>query len=96
GSAEEVLGIDPLRTDLAIRDWARRDEGVARRLRLVDDRRMGYMRSLFGAFCVDEDEVEARCLVAFSLWIGNHFIAAGHGRRTREEVVELAFKRLLK
>ena len=65
-----------LRIDLAVRDWARRDAAVAARLRRVDNRRMGYMRSLFGALCPDEEEVEARCLLAFSLFVGNHFIAA--------------------
>jgi len=94
-SGGEVLGIDPLRTDLAIRDWARRDRRVARRLRRVDSRRMDYMRSLFGAFCSDPDDIEARCLLAFSLWIGSHFIAADHGARERADVQELAFRRLL-
>lgn len=37
---EEAPGIDVLKVDLAIRDWARRDESVAERLRRVDDRRM--------------------------------------------------------
>src|SRR5688500_15676945 len=37
-----------LRVDLAIRDWARRDEAVAARLRRVDNRRMDYMRAQFG------------------------------------------------
>ena len=37
---------------------------VAERLRRVDNRRMDYMRSLFAGFCADEDEVEARCLLA--------------------------------
>jgi AcrR family transcriptional regulator len=83
-----------LRTDLAVRDWARRDERVAERLRRADNRRMDYMRSLFGAFCPDEDEVEVRCLLGFSLWIGNHFIAADHGPRTRAEVLRLALRRL--
>jgi AcrR family transcriptional regulator len=96
GSGEEVLGIDPLQVDLAIRDWARRDWGVATRLRRVDNRRMDYMRSLFGAFCSGEDEVEARCLIGFSLWIGSHFVAADHGERSRADVMELAFKRLLR
>jgi AcrR family transcriptional regulator len=91
----EPLRIDPLRIDLAVRDWARRDKTVAKRLRRVDNRRMDYMRSLFGAFCPDEDEVEARCMLAFSLWIGNHFIAADHGERNRAEVQDLAFRRLL-
>src|SRR4051794_10646543 len=81
---------DVLRTELAIRDWARRDTAVAERLRRIDNRRMDYMRSLFGAFCPDSDEVEARCMLAFSVWIGNDLIVADHGGRSREEVVELA------
>jgi AcrR family transcriptional regulator len=87
-------GDDLLRIDLAVRDWARRDKAVAGRLRRVDNRRMDYMRSLFGAFCRDEDEVEARCILAFSLWIGNHFMAADHGARSRAEVLDLAMRRL--
>ncbi len=87
----EVLAID-----LAVRDWARRDRRVANRLRRADNRRMQYMRSLFSDFVRDPDEVEARCLLAFSLWIGNHFIAADdHGGRSRAEVDALASKRLL-
>jgi hypothetical protein len=34
-------------------------------------------------------------MLAFSLWIGNHFIAADHRGRSRAEVRELAFRRLL-
>ena len=83
-----------LKIDLAIRDWARRDDAVAERLRRVDNRRMEYMRSLFADFCPDEDEVEARCMIAFSLWIGNHFMAADHGSRSRREVLELVLQRL--
>jgi AcrR family transcriptional regulator len=85
---------DILEIDLAVRDWARREPKVARRLRRVDNRRMDYMRSLFGAFCPDEEEVEVRCTVGFSLWIGNHFIAADHGPRSRAEVLALVLKRL--
>ena len=88
-------GGDLLRTDLAVRDWARREPAVAERLGRVDNRRMDYMRSLFGAFCADGDEVEIRCMVAFSLWIGNHFVAAGHGARSRAEVLDLVLQRLL-
>jgi AcrR family transcriptional regulator len=88
-SSDELLKID-----LAVRDWARRDKAVAKRLRRVDNRRMDYMRSLFGALCRDEDEVEARCMLAFSLWIGNHFIAADHGERSRADVLEQAMRRL--
>jgi hypothetical protein len=55
---------------------------------------MDYMRSLFGAFCPDEDEVEVRCIVFYSLWIGSHFIAADHGARSRADVVKAALRRL--
>ena len=85
---------DGLRIDLAVRDWSRRDERVANRLKRVDNRRMDYLRSLFGAFCADENEVEVRCLVFYSLWIGSHFIAADHGRRSRKEVLALALRQL--
>jgi AcrR family transcriptional regulator len=87
---------DLLRADLAVRDWARREPRVASRLRGVDNRRMDYLRSLFGELCDDEEEVEARCLLVGSLWIGSHFIAADHGERSREDVVEIALARLLR
>ena len=80
--------------DLAVRDWSRRDKTVAKRLRRVDNRRMEYLRMLFRTFCHDEDDVEARCMLAFSLLIGNHFIAADHGARSRADVLELAISRL--
>jgi len=80
--------------DLAIRDWSRRDQAVAERLRRVDNQRMAYLRTLFGAFCPDEDDVEARCMLAFSLLIGNHFMAADHGTRSRADVLERAVRLL--
>jgi AcrR family transcriptional regulator len=83
-----------LMTDLAVRDWARRDPAVAGRLRRVDNRRMDYLRSLFSAFSADADDVEARCLLFFSLLIGNHSIAADHGAHSRADVLELALRRL--
>ena len=55
---------------------------------------MDYMRSLFGAFCPDEADVEVRCMLAFSLFVGSHFMAADHGARSRSEVLELALRRL--
>lgn len=84
-----------LRVELAIRDWARRDPVAAQRVRRVDERRMEYMRSLFGELSPDPDVVEARCLLAFSLFIGSNFVVAGHGDRTRAEVLELALRQLL-
>ena len=53
--------------DLAIRDWARRDQ----------------------------DEAEARSILAFSLVIGHHFLAADHGPRSHTDALELAARWLL-
>jgi len=81
--------------DLAVRDWARRDQAVAERLRRVDNRRMGYLRQLFSAICRDQDEAEARSILAFSLVIGHHFMAADHGPRSHADALELAARWLL-
>jgi AcrR family transcriptional regulator len=84
-----------LPVDLAVRDWSRRDPAVAERLRRVDNRRMEYLRVLFGALCPDQDEVEARSMLAFSLAIGSHFMAADHGARSPAEALDLAVRWLL-
>ncbi|MGW8768147.1 TetR/AcrR family transcriptional regulator [Streptomyces sp. NPDC055815] len=76
--------------DLAVRDWARRDEAVAARLRRVDNRRMELLREMIGTFCSDPDEVEARSLLAFCVVIGHHFLAADHQGRTRADVLARA------
>lgn len=89
-SSPELLPVE-----LALRDWSRRDEEVADRLRRVDDRRMEYLRSLFGPICADEDDVEARSILAFSLFIGSSFILAEHRGRSRYQVLHLAIDRLL-
>ncbi|MFD8480441.1 TetR/AcrR family transcriptional regulator [Kitasatospora sp. NPDC059673] len=76
--------------DLAVRDWARRDQAVAERLRHVDNTRMGLLREVIGTFCTDPDEIEARSLLAFCTAIGSHFLAADHPGRTRAEVIDRA------
>ncbi len=81
--------------ELAIRDWARRDSEVTKRVRRVDNRRMEYLRSLFAQFCPDERDVEARSMLAFSLFVGSYFIKARHRDKTRTEVLQLAIDRLL-
>ena len=86
---------DLLPIDLAVRDWARRDRAVAERLRRVDNSRMQYLRALIGTFCDDPDDVEARGMLAFSLAIGSHFIAADHDGRSRAQVLDDATQRLL-
>ena len=81
--------------ELALRDWSRRDGDVAARLRRVDSRRMAFLRSLFAQFCPDENDVEARAMLAYSLFIGSYFVATEHGERTRADVQRLAIDRLL-
>ena len=83
-----------LSIDLAVRDWARRDPAVADRLRRVDNRRMDYLRTMFASVSDDENDVEARCLLAFSMAIGHHFIAADHRSRSRAEVLDEAVRQL--
>ena len=84
-SSDRLLPID-----LAIRDWARRDEDVAERLRRVDNQRMHLSREAISTICADPDEVEARCLLAFCLAIGKHYLAADHPGHTRAQVVARA------
>lgn len=74
--------------DLAVRDWARRDAEVAARLRRVDNRRMAYLRELIATICDDQRQVEAKALLAFSLVIGDHLIAAEHPGSTRGRVLQ--------
>ena len=87
--SEELLPVD-----LAVRSWARQDEAVAERLRRVDNRRMAYLREYFESVCATTAEVEARSLLAFSLAIGTHFLAADVVGRSREEVIRDAARLL--
>ena len=51
GKLQRLLALtssNVLMTDLAVRDWARRDPAVAERMRRVDNRRMDHLRTLFG------------------------------------------------
>src|SRR3954463_4236429 len=77
----KMIGIE-----LAMRDWARHDKAVARRLKRLDNRRMGYLRAQFSELVGDEDEVELRCMLAMSLFIGVPSIAADYGPGRRGEV----------
>ncbi|MDT5151776.1 MAG: hypothetical protein QOI01_3509 [Mycobacterium sp.] len=81
--------------DLAVRDWSRRDTAVAARLKRVDNSRMAYLRTQIATLHDDPDDVEAVALLAFSLAIGNHFVAADHGGRGRALVLRRATARLL-
>jgi AcrR family transcriptional regulator len=81
--------------ELALRDWGRREPAVARRLRRVDERRIEYLRAIFTDLDLDTDEVEARALLAYSLFVGSYFIAAKPPGRSRREALALAVDTLL-
>ncbi|NDL58660.1 TetR/AcrR family transcriptional regulator [Phytoactinopolyspora mesophila] len=89
---EATLGVA---VDLAIREWARRDAVIAERVGRVDNRQMAYLRSLFGEFCDDELEVEARCLMTMSMRVGDHLIRADYSDRRRAEVMDRVSRQLL-
>jgi AcrR family transcriptional regulator len=86
---------DLVDVELAVRDWARRDEAAAQRLRRVDNRRMAYLRSQFRELCDDADEAEVRCLLVMSLFVATHFIAADHDGRSRAAILRLTLAHLL-
>jgi hypothetical protein len=75
---------------------ARCDATVAERLRRVDNRRMQLLRDAISTFCSDPDEVEARCLLAFCMAIGSHFLAADHPGRSSAQVRARASALLLR
>ena len=89
--ADELLPID-----LAVRAWARTDADVTARLRRVDDARLSYLRSQFEAITADADDAEARATLAFTLAIGQHFMAATHSGRAREGATANAFALLVR
>jgi AcrR family transcriptional regulator len=89
-----TFGDDLREIDLAVRGWSRRDRAVAARLRRVDNRRMDYLRTQFATFCADEDELEARCMIAFAVAVGSHFIAADYRTGSRADVMKSVIKLL--
>ena len=88
---EELLALE-----LSVRDWARRNPAVAERVRRVDSRRLDYLRPLFAEFCDDAADVEGRCLLVLTLFVGESLVAATHGRRTRPSVAAAAVRHLLR
>ncbi|HEY9411294.1 MAG TPA: TetR/AcrR family transcriptional regulator [Jiangellaceae bacterium] len=70
-AAQLTWAPDGLRdVDLAIRDWARRDDEVAQRLARVDRYRLDYLRRQMSALCSDPREAEARSIIAYLAAIG--------------------------
>jgi AcrR family transcriptional regulator len=85
-----------IEAELAIRDWARRNDSVATRVRQVDDRRLRYLESLLAELGVPQPEIPARSLLVYSLLIGDYLIATSQPARTRKKVVADALELLLR
>jgi hypothetical protein len=61
----------------------------------IETLRSGSLRvRVFATFCTDEDDLEARCMIAFAVAVGTHFIATDHRTRSRADVLS-AVVRLL-
>lgn len=82
-------------TEVAMREWARRDPAAAEVVVRVDQQRTAYLRSLFGEFCSPE-EADARTAVAVSVRLTSHFMDLGHSGRSHADVVELVVRELLR
>lgn len=91
-----ITRADPsIRAELAIRDWARRDEQVASKVRRVDDRRLRYVESLLSELGVQTHEISARSLLLYSLVFSDYLITTTHPERIRRQTVNDAFELLL-
>ncbi len=84
-----------LRVELAIREQARSDAALREVVAQVDARRMDTLRGIFGELGHSGQGLEARCMLAYSLLIGDHFIGASHGPFKRSDVLLDALEVLL-
>ena len=84
-----------LQIDLAVRDWARRDPGSPTACGASTTGGWLTCARCSGSSVPTRRTSRSRCILAFSLLVGNHFIAADHGERSRADVMRLAIARLL-
>ena len=84
-----------LDVELAVREWARRDDDVAARCTASTTAARTTCARCSSSSALTRTTSRPRCLLAFSIFIGSHFVATDHRGRTRAEVLHLAFDRLL-
>ncbi|MBT2594274.1 TetR/AcrR family transcriptional regulator [Arthrobacter sp. ISL-72] len=85
---------DTVRTEFAIREWARRDPAVAARLRRVDYARLGYVRELHDELTGDAAEAAARAAVTIGLWLAGHYMRFDTEGFDHDAVLKLVFDRM--
>lgn len=92
-----ISGSGDTRAELAIRDWARRNDAIAERVQRVDDRRMRYLEAIFTDLGMPQDQVGPRSLLAYSLLIGDYLVTTRHAKRAqRRRMVADALMLLIK
>lgn len=78
---------DQLNLELALRDWGRKDPRIWEVIAREDERRMDYMRALFGKIYENPQIAEAKAWLLFSLYVGEIIIAAPIKEQSREELL---------
>jgi AcrR family transcriptional regulator len=92
-----ISGSDDTRAELAIRDWARRNDSIAKRVQKVDDRRMLYLEAIFSDLGMPRKEIGPRSLLAYSLLVGDYLVTTRHAKRAqRRKMVADALMLLIK
>jgi AcrR family transcriptional regulator len=84
---ERVLAARVMDVEVAIRAWGQRDERVAKAVRRIDERRLGYNQRLFEELGLEPDEAAARAFLAYSMLFGDHFVAAAGGPAARRALL---------
>jgi AcrR family transcriptional regulator len=82
-----ISGSDDTRAEMAIRDWARRNDAVAKRVQRVDDRRLHYLEAIFTDLGMPATEVGPRSLLAYSLLIGDYLVTTRHAKRAQRRIM---------
>lgn len=60
--------------DLAVRDWGRRDESVAARVREADERRLDAVAAMFGAHGFEPDDALVRARLLYHSQVGYYAV----------------------
>jgi AcrR family transcriptional regulator len=92
---ELALGAGIMDLEIALREWARREERVAKALKRVDGRRLGYLQRLFEEVGLSTAEASARAFLAYATLFGDHFIGTAERGPARRALLDRAAALLL-
>lgn len=84
--------IDPTRfdrgLDFAVREWARRDDDLRRRVDLADAHRIAAVTDMFARFDYPPDEADARARILYFMQLGYHALDIREDMDTRMSRIE--------